>query len=149
MAGFRWQEGGVLDDNILNDFLFSWFFLGAKATRKLGQENSGTKKKSQLTTILTYYTSKNTFNHPKHKEISHVVSVKKEKPAPTESSAPAAPQQSESKELPSVLPPNRPPSPQGTKTPRQEAEEGACSTKEKPHAHTATLTPKPEVCTLY
>uniref|UniRef100_A0A8C2XCE9 Histone-lysine N-methyltransferase, H3 lysine-36 specific n=1 Tax=Cyclopterus lumpus TaxID=8103 RepID=A0A8C2XCE9_CYCLU len=55
--------------------------------------------------------------------------LKKEKPA---SSAPsAATQQSESKDLPVVLTENQPPSPQGSKTPQQEAELEACSTEEK------------------
>ncbi|XP_034399290.1 histone-lysine N-methyltransferase NSD2 isoform X2 [Cyclopterus lumpus] len=74
---------------------------------------------------------------------TQVGSVKKEKPA---SSAPsAATQQSESKDLPVVLTENQPPSPQGSKTPQQEAELEACSTEEKQNAHTGTLTPKPEV----
>ncbi|XP_068570705.1 histone-lysine N-methyltransferase, H3 lysine-36 specific isoform X2 [Cebidichthys violaceus] len=82
---------------------------------------------------------------------TQVGSVKKEKPAPDASSAAAAaaaaaapPQQTESKDLPVVLTQNRPPSPQGSKTPQQEAEEEACSTEEKQNAHTGTLTPKPE-----
>ncbi|XP_054453426.1 histone-lysine N-methyltransferase, H3 lysine-36 specific isoform X2 [Anoplopoma fimbria] len=85
---------------------------------------------------------------PKRQENSvkktQVGSVKKEKPAPSASSAPAAaPQQSESKDLPET--PNWPPSPQGSKMPQQEADVEACSTEEKENAHTGTLTPKPEV----
>ncbi|XP_068441895.1 histone-lysine N-methyltransferase, H3 lysine-36 specific [Clinocottus analis] len=77
---------------------------------------------------------------------TQVGSVKKEKPSPGASSAPAAaPQQSESTDLPVVLTENRPPSPQGSKTPQQEAEVEAYSTEEKHNAHTGTLTAKPEL----
>ncbi|XP_078116928.1 histone-lysine N-methyltransferase, H3 lysine-36 specific [Sander vitreus] len=80
---------------------------------------------------------------------TQVESVKKEKPVPSTSSAPAAaPQHSESKDLPVVLTPNRPPSPPGSKTPKQEAEVEACSTEEKQNVHTGTLTPKPEVLSV-
>ncbi|KAM6952434.1 histone-lysine N-methyltransferase, H3 lysine-36 specific isoform 1-T2 [Lycodopsis pacificus] len=76
---------------------------------------------------------------------TQVGSVKKEKPAPGASSAPsAAPEQSESRDLPVVLTHSRPPSPQGSKTPQQEAEVEACSTEETQNAHTGTLTLKPE-----
>lgn len=81
---------------------------------------------------------------------TQVGSVKKEKPTPSTSSAPAAaaPHLSESKDLLEDLTLNRPPSPQGSKTPQQEAETEACSTEEKQNIHTGTLTPKPEVLSV-
>ncbi|XP_037636477.1 histone-lysine N-methyltransferase, H3 lysine-36 specific isoform X2 [Sebastes umbrosus] len=80
---------------------------------------------------------------------TQVGSVKKEKPAPSTSSAPAAaPQHSESEDLPVVLTPNRPSSPRESKTPRQEAEVEDCSTEGKQNVHTGTLTPKPEVLSV-
>ncbi|XP_059201998.1 histone-lysine N-methyltransferase, H3 lysine-36 specific isoform X2 [Centropristis striata] len=80
---------------------------------------------------------------------TQVGSVRKEKPLPgTSSASAAAPQRSESKDLPVVLTPNRPPSPRGSKTPKQEAEVEACSNEEKQHVNTGTLTPKPEVQSL-
>jgi len=76
--------------------------------------------------------------------------VKKEKPITTTSSAPAvAPQHSECKDAVGGLSPNRPPSPRGSKTPKQETEMEPPSTEEKLNVHTGTLTPKPEVCMLY
>ncbi|XP_044060563.1 histone-lysine N-methyltransferase, H3 lysine-36 specific isoform X2 [Siniperca chuatsi] len=78
---------------------------------------------------------------------TQVGSVKNEKPVVRTSSPPAAAasEHSESKDLQGVLTPNRPPSPRGAKTPKQEAEMEACSTEEKQNVHTGTLTPKPEV----
>ncbi|KAL7395754.1 hypothetical protein ABVT39_022564 [Epinephelus coioides] len=76
---------------------------------------------------------------------TQVGSVKKEKPVPSTSSAHAAPQHSESKDLSVVLTPERPPSPRGSKTPKQEVEADACCTEEKQNVHTGTLTAKPEV----
>ncbi|XP_042275873.1 histone-lysine N-methyltransferase, H3 lysine-36 specific isoform X1 [Thunnus maccoyii] len=77
---------------------------------------------------------------------TQVGSVKKEKPVPSTSSAPTtAPQHSEDKDLPEVPTPNGPPSPQGCKTPKQEAEMEVCNTEEKQNVHTGTLTPKLEV----
>lgn len=74
--------------------------------------------------------------------------MSKDKPAPSTSSAPAAASHdSESKDL--LEAPNQPPSPQESKTPKQEADTESCSTEEKPYVHTGTLTPKPEVCMLY
>uniref|UniRef100_A0A8C4H8N4 Histone-lysine N-methyltransferase, H3 lysine-36 specific n=1 Tax=Dicentrarchus labrax TaxID=13489 RepID=A0A8C4H8N4_DICLA len=94
---------------------------------------------------------------PKKKSKKHtsesskmVGSVKKEKPVPSTSSAPdAASQHAESKDLLGGLTPNRPPSPRGSKTPKQEAEMEACSPEEQQHVHTGTLTPKPEVRMWY
>ncbi|XP_051275205.1 histone-lysine N-methyltransferase, H3 lysine-36 specific isoform X2 [Dicentrarchus labrax] len=80
---------------------------------------------------------------------AQVGSVKKEKPVPSTSSAPdAASQHAESKDLLGGLTPNRPPSPRGSKTPKQEAEMEACSPEEQQHVHTGTLTPKPEVLSV-
>ncbi|XP_041845718.1 histone-lysine N-methyltransferase, H3 lysine-36 specific [Melanotaenia boesemani] len=63
-------------------------------------------------------------------------SLKKEKPAPSPCSGPAAASKhSES----------RSPSPQQCKTPNQEVEMEPCNTEERNNAHTGTLTPKPEV----
>ncbi|XP_034087035.1 histone-lysine N-methyltransferase, H3 lysine-36 specific isoform X1 [Gymnodraco acuticeps] len=77
---------------------------------------------------------------------TQVGSVKREKPVPGASSTPAAARRhSESKDLPEVLTPNRPSSPRGSKTPKQEAEVEACSTVEK---QTGTLTPKSEVLSV-
>ncbi|XP_034545785.1 histone-lysine N-methyltransferase, H3 lysine-36 specific [Notolabrus celidotus] len=77
---------------------------------------------------------------------------KKVKPVPSTSSSPtaaaAACQNSEVKDRPGVLTPNRPPSPRGLKTPKQEVEMEACSTDEKQNAHTGTLTPKTEVLSV-
>ncbi|XP_042349048.1 histone-lysine N-methyltransferase, H3 lysine-36 specific isoform X2 [Plectropomus leopardus] len=76
---------------------------------------------------------------------TQVGSVKKKKPVPSTSSAPAAAlQHSERKELSVVLTPERPLSPRGAKTPKQEPEVDAC-TEEKQNVHTGTLTAKPEV----
>ncbi|XP_040904033.1 histone-lysine N-methyltransferase, H3 lysine-36 specific isoform X2 [Toxotes jaculatrix] len=77
---------------------------------------------------------------------TQVGSVKKEKPVPSTSSAPAsASEHSESKDVLGGLAPVRPPSPRGSKTPKQEADVEACSTEEKQSVHTGTLIPKPEV----
>ncbi|XP_069388063.1 histone-lysine N-methyltransferase, H3 lysine-36 specific isoform X2 [Paralichthys olivaceus] len=74
---------------------------------------------------------------------TQVESLKKEKPVPSTSSAPAAASQPpENEDIPT---PNRTPSPRGAKTPEQEPEMEACCTDEKQNAHTGTLTPKPEV----
>ncbi|CAJ1058625.1 histone-lysine N-methyltransferase%2C H3 lysine-36 specific [Xyrichtys novacula] len=75
---------------------------------------------------------------------------KKDKPAPSTSSSPTAAvcQNSEVKDSPRVHTPNRPSSPRGSKTPKQEAEMEACSTDEKQNAYTGTLTPKPEVLSV-
>lgn len=81
--------------------------------------------------------------------IGQVGSVKKEKPVPSTSSAPAAVSHSDSKDLLEGPTPNQPPSPGGSKTPKQEAEIEPCSTEENQYVHTETLTPKPEVCILY
>ncbi|XP_029967637.1 histone-lysine N-methyltransferase, H3 lysine-36 and H4 lysine-20 specific isoform X2 [Salarias fasciatus] len=62
-------------------------------------------------------------------------SLVKEKPVPSTSSAAVA----------SIQPEEGPPSPQDSKTPRQTAEEEACSTEEKQSGHTGTLTPKQEI----
>ncbi|XP_074529877.1 histone-lysine N-methyltransferase, H3 lysine-36 specific [Halichoeres trimaculatus] len=72
---------------------------------------------------------------------------KKVKPGRSTSSSPvaAASQNSEIKDCLAVLTPNRPPSPRGSKTPKQEVEMEACSTDETQNAHTGTLTPKSEV----
>ncbi|CAK6956491.1 histone-lysine N-methyltransferase%2C H3 lysine-36 specific isoform X3 [Scomber scombrus] len=78
---------------------------------------------------------------------TQVGSIKKEKPVPSTSSIPAAaPQNSEDKDVLRALTPNRPPSPQGCKTPKQEAEVEACSTEEK--QNTGTLTPKLEALSV-
>ncbi|KAI3351225.1 hypothetical protein L3Q82_005777 [Scortum barcoo] len=80
---------------------------------------------------------------------TQVGSLRKEKPVPGTSSAPAAASQhSENKDHLGGITPNRPPSPRGAKTPKQEAEMEACSTEEKQNAHTGTLTPKPEVLSV-
>ncbi|XP_063733238.1 histone-lysine N-methyltransferase, H3 lysine-36 specific isoform X2 [Eleginops maclovinus] len=80
---------------------------------------------------------------------TQVGSVKRDKPLPGASSATAAARRhSESKDLPEVLSPNRPSSPRGSKTPKQEAEVEACSTVEKQNLHTGTLTPKSEVLSV-
>ncbi|XP_070818700.1 histone-lysine N-methyltransferase, H3 lysine-36 specific [Chaetodon trifascialis] len=80
---------------------------------------------------------------------SQVASMKKEKPVSSTSSAPAAASQhSESKDLLEGLTPDRPPSPQGSKTPKQEAEVEACGAEEKQNVNTGTLTPKPEVLSV-
>lgn len=72
--------------------------------------------------------------------------MKKEKSVANTSSAPAAASQhSEGKDVLRGLTPNRPLSPRGSKTPRQETAVEACSTEEKQNAHTVTLTPQPEV----
>ncbi|XP_056238996.1 histone-lysine N-methyltransferase, H3 lysine-36 specific isoform X1 [Seriola aureovittata] len=77
---------------------------------------------------------------------TQVASVKKEKPTPTTSSAPAvASQHSESKDVLGGPSPNSPPSPRESKTPKQETEMEPSSTEEKTNVHTGTLTPKPEV----
>ncbi|XP_018531265.2 histone-lysine N-methyltransferase, H3 lysine-36 specific isoform X3 [Lates calcarifer] len=73
----------------------------------------------------------------------------REKPGPSTSSAPVGTSQdSVSKDVHGDLTPDRPPSPQGSKTPKQEAETEACSTEEKQDVHTGTLTPKPEVLSV-
>ncbi|XP_036932609.1 histone-lysine N-methyltransferase, H3 lysine-36 specific [Acanthopagrus latus] len=84
---------------------------------------------------------------------TQVGSLKKEKHVPGTSSAlvPApAPQHSESKDLLDDLTSERPPSPRGSKTPKQEAEVELepCDTEETQDAHTGTLTPKPEVVSV-
>lgn len=83
--------------------------------------------------------------------IGQVVSVKKEKPVASTPAPPAAAasQHSESNDLLGALTPNRPPSPRGSKTPKEEVEIDASSTEEKRNVDTGTLTPKPEVCMLY
>lgn len=66
--------------------------------------------------------------------------MKKEKPVPA-----AASQHSEGTDVLRGLTPNRPLSPRGPKTPKQEAAMEACSTEEQQNVHTGTLIPKPEV----
>ncbi|KAM7000651.1 histone-lysine N-methyltransferase, H3 lysine-36 specific [Tautogolabrus adspersus] len=76
---------------------------------------------------------------------------KKEKPASGMSSSlahAASSQNSDVKDRLRVLSPNIPPSPQGSKTPKREAEMEACSIDEKQNEHTGTLTPKPEVLSI-
>ncbi|KAF7668686.1 hypothetical protein LDENG_00294660 [Lucifuga dentata] len=74
---------------------------------------------------------------------TQVGSVKKERPAPSPSSASvAASQPSESNGDLKVFTPNRPPSPQGSKTPKQESEAEDHSIGEKQDLTTGTLTPK-------
>ncbi|XP_067374495.1 histone-lysine N-methyltransferase, H3 lysine-36 specific isoform X2 [Channa argus] len=76
---------------------------------------------------------------------AQALSVKKEKSVPNTSSAPAAASQhAEAKDVLRGHSPNTPPSPLGSKTPKQEAEMEACSTEEKQNVHTGTLTPKTE-----
>ncbi|KAM6923987.1 histone-lysine N-methyltransferase, H3 lysine-36 specific [Xenentodon cancila] len=70
------------------------------------------------------------------RKIGQFAFVKKEKPATTTSSVPAA----TSKRAES-----RSPSPRQYKTPKQEAEVEPCSTEDEPRAHSGTLSPKPEV----
>ncbi|KAK2849257.1 hypothetical protein Q5P01_009091 [Channa striata] len=80
---------------------------------------------------------------------AQAVSVKNEKSVPNASSAPAAASQhSEGEDVLRGQSPNRPPSPLGSKTPKQEAEMEACSTEEKLIVDTGTLTPKPEVLSV-
>lgn len=72
--------------------------------------------------------------------------MKKEKSVANTSSAPAADSQhSEGTDVLRGLTPNRPLSPRGPKTPKQEAAMEACSIGEKHNVHTGTLIPKPEV----
>lgn len=72
--------------------------------------------------------------------------MNKEKSVAEASSSPAVDtQDSTGKDLLGGLPPNGPLSPQGSKTPKQEPAEEACSTEDKRSTHTVTLTPKPEV----
>lgn len=76
--------------------------------------------------------------------------MKKEKHAPSTSSAPAvASQHSESKEVVTGSSPNRSLSPLESKTPSQETELEPPSTEEKQNVHTGTLTPKLEVSVLF
>ncbi|KAM3612230.1 uncharacterized protein V6R79_004996 [Siganus canaliculatus] len=79
----------------------------------------------------------------------YVRKSQKEKPVPCDSSAPAATSEDpESKDSFENLTSNQTPTPKGSKTPKLEPQVEACSSEEKQHGHTGTLTPKSEVLSV-